>query len=121
MMARRFGPMNTGPGDLVLIHHRGSPVGYARLEEITADVKPGWWQVRLLLLQVPAKEVVWILREEYIDGKEFSMGGEPMCLERIPLRREGPQPPGPGPEKDKPRETAASKKGKVVVLSERKR
>jgi hypothetical protein len=76
--------METKPGDLVLIHHKGEPMVYARVEEILADVKPGWWQVRLMLLQVPANEVNWILRDEYVDGAEFTMGGEPVTLQPVP-------------------------------------
>jgi hypothetical protein len=75
--------MQTQPGDIVLIHHHESPVVYARVEEITADVKPGWWHLRLLILQVPAREVVWILRDRYIDGEEFTMDGEAMRLEPL--------------------------------------
>ena len=113
--------MITGPGDLVLVHHRQSPVCYARLEEITVDVKPGWWQVRLLLLQVPPQEAVWILREEYIDGAEFTMGGQAMRLERIPPWQGEPKPAQPAPLPDQAKETAKKAKAKVVVLSERKR
>ena len=71
-------------GDLVLIHHRQEPVVYARVEEILADVKPGWWQVRLMMLQIPAREVTWILRDEYIDGAEFTMGGDPVRISKVP-------------------------------------
>lgn len=107
----------TGAGDLVLIHLRGEPAVYARVEEITPDVKPGWWQARLLLLQVPRQEVVWILREAYIDGEEFTMGGDPMRLERIdPPRPKSQAPPqdDDGPEQD------PDKSGKVVSLAERR-
>jgi len=75
--------METKIGDIKLIHHNHNPVVYARVEEITADVKPGWWQMRLLILQVPAREVTWILRDEYVDGGEFTMDGEPMRLEPL--------------------------------------
>lgn len=113
--------MATVSGDLILIHHRNRPVGYARVEEITADVKPGWWQVRLLLLQVPTQEVVWILREEYINGDEFTMGGEAMRLERVPPWQEKAQPKPPETDNDGVESKAKGKgKGKVVVLSERK-
>jgi hypothetical protein len=76
--------METRIGDIKLIHHNNNPVVYARVEEITADVKPGWWQVRLMILQVPSREVTWILRDEYIDGGEFTMDGEPMQLKPVP-------------------------------------
>ena len=110
--------MQTRVGDLKLIHHLGRPVLYARVEEITADVKPGWWQVRLLLLQVPAREVTWILRDEYIDGGEFTMNGEAMRLEAVP-------PPAPQtsglPEPEPPSRDQAPRGAKVVDLSARRR
>ena len=118
--------MESRPGDLVLIHHRGEPMVYARIEEITADVKPGWWEVRLILLQVPSKEVTWILRDEYIDGGEFTMGGEPVILKPVPPSAPPPA-PSPGPareEEDSQSEPAASGGGKgdkVVSLSQRRR
>jgi hypothetical protein len=102
--------MQSKPGDLVLIHHRNEPVVYARIEEIIADVKPDWWQVRLILLQVPAREVTWILRDEYIDGEKFTMGGEPVILQPVPPPGLGSyaqaiedvqsNPPGSDPEKE---------------------
>lgn len=114
--------MPTGSGDLVLIHHLNRPAGYARVEEILSDVKPGWWQVRLLLLQVPAKEVVWILREEYISGDEFTMGGESMRLERVIPWQEKPQPQPPESKNDaQGAQSKAKGKGNVVLLSEHKR
>jgi len=110
--------METKPGDIVLIHHRGQPAVYARVEEITADVKADWWQVRLLLLQVPRQEITWILREQYIDGGEFTMSGDPIHLERLappgglgqpsPLPPETSPPPGGGG-------------GKVVTLDRKRR
>ena len=75
--------METKPGDILLIHKQEEPVVYARVEEIVADVKPHWWQIRLLILHPPAQEATWILREEYIDGDNFTMGGEPLRLERL--------------------------------------
>lgn len=109
--------MITGVGDLVLIHHKKKPVAHARVEEITPDRKPGWWQARLLILQVPAQEVTWILREEYLDGGEFTMGGETMRLERIPA----PQPVlAPETEPD-PRPDSGPGSDKVVDLSQRRR
>lgn len=76
--------MITKIGDVLLIYRRKEPVAFARVEDITADVKPGWWQLHLLFLNVPPQPGTWILREEYIDGGEFTMGGEPLRLERLP-------------------------------------
>ena len=70
-------------GDLVLIHYQDSPALYARIEAIEPDVKKDWYQVTLLLLTIPCQTVTWILREEYINGSPFTMGGEPVRLEGI--------------------------------------
>ncbi|MBI5522681.1 MAG: hypothetical protein HY910_08645 [Desulfarculus sp.] len=111
--------MTTGPGDIVLIHHKGHAVTYARVEEITTDVKPGWWQVRLLFLQVPSQEVTWILREEYIDGGEFTMGGDPIRLEKLPPAASLAGPPEPPPPPSQEGGTSGAG-GKVVSLAGRK-
>ena len=72
--------------------------------------------------RVPTQEVVWILREEYINGDAFTMGGDPMRLERIAPWQEKNQPPEPAEEDNgQVAETKPKDKGKVVVLSERKR
>ena len=39
--------------DLVLIHVEEKPAFYGRIEKITADVKPKWWQVTFLALTFP--------------------------------------------------------------------
>lgn len=110
--------MATSVGDLVLIHHKGQPVVFARLEEVSPDAKAGWWQARLLFLQVPPQEVTWILREEYINGQEFTMGGDAIRLERLdppaPLAEDPPPPADPeGQDGSKPG-------GKVLSLASRK-
>lgn len=74
--------------DLVLIHFEDKPLSFARIEDITADVKPNWYQVKLLLLQVPLQVVTWILREAYINGAEFTMNGKRMRLEKIVVPEE---------------------------------
>jgi len=109
--------MSTAAGDIVLIHHKGHAVTYARVEQITPDVKPGWWQVRLLFLQVPSQEVTWILREEYIDGREFTMGGDPMRLEKLAPAAgaaAGGEPTRPAPD------APGGGGGKVLSLAQRK-
>lgn len=109
--------MITRPGDVLIIFHKEQPQGYARVEEITADVKPHWWQIRLTLLQLPPAQVTWILREEYIDGAEFTMGGEPLRLERL-----DPVAAPPPPEEDQPVPKPEIPGGeKVVSLADRKK
>ena len=71
-------------GGLVLIHYQDKPTIYARIDFIEPDVKKDWYQLTLLLLTIPTKTVTWILREEYILGAPFTMGGEAMRLEGVP-------------------------------------
>jgi len=73
----------TAINDIVLIHFEDNPLVFARVEGIFADVKPGWYGVKLLLLQVPLQVVTWILRDTYINGGEFTMNGKRMRLEKV--------------------------------------
>ena len=58
--------------------------------EIDPDEKKGWYQVTLLLLTIPQQTVTWILREEYINGASFTMGGNSMMLKKVErIRPEG--------------------------------
>ena len=70
-------------GDVVLIHYQDKPMTYARIEVIEPDVKKDWYQVTLLFLTIPLQTVTWILREAYIRGEPFTMGGQPVRLERV--------------------------------------
>lgn len=69
--------------DLVLIHVDNKPGFYARVEEITPDVKVGWWQVKLLVLTFPLQVFTWILDDHQIEGADFTMGGTPLRLEEL--------------------------------------
>jgi hypothetical protein len=74
-------------GDVVLIYYQDEPAVYARIEAIAPDRKKDWYQVTLRILTIPAQVVTWILREEYVNGVPFTMGGQPVRLETIgPLR-----------------------------------
>lgn len=120
----------TTTGDVVLVFMDNNPAFFARVEEITTDVKPGWFHVRLLVLQVPLLVVTWILREEYYNGAEFTMGGRPMRIEKVVAPVEEPAEPGAEeaekasirPElvvQKKQKETEAGKQGKVISISDR--
>jgi len=76
--------------DLVLVHVDNRPGFYARVEDITPDVKKGWWQVKLLVLSFPLQVYTWILDESQIGGAPFTMGGTPLMLEKVesPVVRE---------------------------------
>ena len=71
-------------GDIVLIHYQGNPTMYARIEKIEPDIKKDWYHVTLLLLTIPHQQIItWILKEEYINGAPFTMGGNAMMLKKI--------------------------------------
>lgn len=70
-------------GDLVLIYFEDKPMSFARVEDILPDSKPGWFHIKLLMLQVPLQVVSWILRDAYILGDEFTMNGNRMRLEKV--------------------------------------
>ncbi len=92
--------------DLVLVHLERKPAFYARLNDISPDVKRGWYQAELLVLTLPSQTMVWILEESHLNGEEFTMGGRPVKLELIPPK---PQPePETGPSKGK---------GKVIQMT----
>ncbi|RJR32064.1 MAG: hypothetical protein C4576_30945 [Desulfobacteraceae bacterium] len=108
-------PLNTQHGNLigslVLVHYQERPTVYARIEAVEPDIKKDWYQVTLLLLSIPAKEITWILREEYIMGSPFTMGGQAMKLEPIPPYTP-PAPAVSAPSDSK--EEGPAKSGKVV-------
>jgi hypothetical protein len=78
--------------DLVLVHLDRQPAFYARIDDITPDVKRGWYQVELLVLSLPPQTLVWILEETHLQGEEYTMGGRPVQLTLIPPKA----PPQPG-------------------------
>ena len=91
--------------DLVLVHLDRQPAFYARLNDVSPDVKRGWYQVELLVLSLPPQTMVWILEEAQINGEEFTMGGRPVRLELLPPK------PQPEPEISPPHS-----KGKIIPL-----
>lgn len=105
-------------GDVVLITVQDQPLSYARIEQILPDHKPDWYHVTFLLLQIPLQVVTWILRDVYIDGHEFSMGGKSMRIEKVLA----PQLPNPaGDEKEKQPAPEKSTKAKVISLKDLKK
>jgi hypothetical protein len=82
-------------GDIVLIYFREKPAMYARIEAIVPDIKKDWYNITLLILTIPQQTVTWTLREEYINGVPFTMGGNVMTLKKVERilpkeRTEGP-------------------------------
>jgi hypothetical protein len=109
-------------GDLVLVTVEDTPAFFARIECIGPDVKPDWYQVTLLVLQVPVVEVTWILKEEYLSGASFTMGGKKVVIELVVAPTK--QPP---PEQANKLETKTGEKlspdaetAKVISLFDRK-
>ena len=93
-------------GELVLVYYQDQPAVFARIESIEPDVKRDWYRLTLLMLTIPTQTVTWILREAYIDGAPFTMGGKAMRLEEVkrvlPEKRiseEGPEETRKGPGK----------------------
>jgi len=131
----------TTENDLVLIHIEDQPLTYARIESILADHKPDWYHVKLLMLQVPLQVVTWILKDVYIAGEEFTMGGKRMRLAKVvpppdpdflhPVSDEDAPPPtdaqlsesdGPGATAPQPPADGQSrpKPGKVITFPPKK-
>jgi hypothetical protein len=104
--------------DIVLIHFEGKPLSFARVEAIEPDIKRDWYQVKLMLLQLPIQVVTWILRDVYIYGEPFTMDGKQVRLERIVCPTE-PEPQEQ--EKQKTPEKHAPKNGKVISLADMKK
>ena len=107
--------------DLVLIHVDSKPGFYARIEDISPDVKKGWWVVKLLVLSFPLQVYTWILDESQIAGSSFTMGGTPLMIEKVvsPVPHEEP------PKNTEKPAAAASEnnaphKSKVVSMLDRK-
>ena len=115
--------------DLVVINVDNKPGFYARIEEITPDVKPNWWQVRILALTFPAQVFTWILDEYQLNGADFTIGGTPLRIDPLPSL------PVEEEQQEKSREKSGQKKcdeavekpadgmkeSKVVSLLERRR
>jgi hypothetical protein len=109
----------TSINDLVLIHMEDSPLAFARVEAIEPDIKPGWYHITLLMLQIPLQVVTWILRDAYIDGATFTMGGKEMRMEKVVCPKEA------WPLKEAPSNESGSKPpagiAKVISLADLKK
>lgn len=78
----------SGENDVVLIYFEEKPTVFARIEAIEPDIKNNWYHVTLLLLTIPTQTVTWILRDAYINGSPFTMGGKPVRLEAVKADQE---------------------------------
>lgn len=114
--------MTTSILDLVCVHIENNPAFYARVEDVSPDVKQGWWQVRLLVLTHPLQTFTWILDESQLNGAPFTMGGTPVRLEKVvpPDNNDGHS----RPESGKVESSCGGKTkecGKVVSILDRKK
>ena len=105
----------TKENDIVLLHLEDEPIAFARIEHISPDVKKGWYHVKLLMLLVPLQAPTWILRDAYINGQEFTMGGKRVRMEKVVC----PKDPGsPGEKQDGPEKPGRQK---VVAFKDLKK
>jgi len=107
----------TGEQDIVLIYYEDNPLTYARVESITADIKPDWYHVKLLMLEVPLQVATWLLRDTYINGGEFTMRGKKIRMARVECPPDEDEGEGPQPPVEDKKPTHA----KVIPLSDLKR
>ena len=103
--------------DIVLIYMENDPVSFARVEDIVPDHKKDWYQIKLLMLQIPLQIVTWILRAEYINGEVFSMNGKSMRLEKVVAPVEPGEYDDDTPELE---ETSGKKQDNIISFSQRK-
>lgn len=102
--------------DIILIYYEDQPAGFARIEAISPDVKKDWYHVKLLLLQVPLQTVTWILRDVYINGEEFTMGGNRLRLEKV----EAPPEAEPEAKQEESQEASVKEEQKQAPESDKK-
>ena len=96
----------TKENDVVLIYFEDQPISFARIEDISSDIRKDWYHVKLLFFQMPLQVVTWILRDIYINGQEFTMEGKKIRLEKVvcpeetePVEKEKATPQKPGGQK----------------------
>ena len=107
-------------GDIVLVYHEEHPAFFARIEDISPDPKPHWYHVKLLVLQMPIVEIVWILKDAYIQGEPFTMNEKSMRLELV--QAPGTQTSdGSASLDNEPKKKQRPASGKVVSLFDRKK
>jgi hypothetical protein len=75
--------MSTTINDLILVYIEENPAFFGRIEDITSDIKPGWWHIHIMVLSIPPRMITWILEDSQIQGKGFTMGGIPIRLEKV--------------------------------------
>ncbi len=97
--------------DVVLIYMENKPLTFARIEDIEPDHKRDWYHVKFLFLQLPIRTGIWILKDIYINGEEFTMGGKKMEIKLVEKSSEILK-----EKKKKP--VASEKKTKIISMDE---
>jgi hypothetical protein len=115
----------TAINDIVLIYVEDKPMAFARIEDIQPDMKRGWFQIKLLILQIPPTIVTWILKEIYINGGEYTMGGQKMRIEKVVVPDTGQESPASTLKDSEPGELNQNKpkdpKSKVISFADIKK
>jgi hypothetical protein len=107
--------------DIVLVHHEDSPLFFARIEDINPDHKKDWYHVTLLVLKIPVQTITWTLRDIYIDGAEFTMGGKRMRLEKVAAPSKDPATVSPEKKgRKQEKKPVSSEKATVISFNPRK-
>jgi hypothetical protein len=75
-------------GDVILVYIHSQPAFFARVESVQPDRKKGWWKMTFLVLTIPLQKMTWILDEEQVRGADFTMGGNPVRIERVETPQE---------------------------------
>jgi len=70
-------------GEVILIYFHNKPSLFARIENIRADIKKGWWKLTFLPLILPLQKVTWILDNEQMRGADITMQQNPVRIERV--------------------------------------
>ncbi|TAL15681.1 hypothetical protein EPN96_11935 [bacterium] len=100
------------PLDVIGVYIDEKLAFFARVEEISPDVKPGWRKMRFLILNpaIEEREMTWILQPSQINGEPYSMEGIPVRIERlpdpVPAATESPPEEEPPARKEKTEKTA---------------
>jgi hypothetical protein len=96
------------PLDVIGVYIDDKLAFFARVEEISPDVKAGWRKMRFLVLNpaIEEREMTWILQPSQINGEPYSMEGIPVRIERL-------ADPAPASAEPAPEEKPPAGKGKA--------
>ncbi len=85
------------PSEVILIYMHEKPVFFARIESVKPDVKKNWWKMTFTILTLPLQSMTWTLDNDQMRGSSYTMGGNPMRIERV----DAPALETPPPKEDK--------------------